>query len=186
MKWVAPKGAKSEIWWAWYREYLNSPEWRAKRQQVLDRDGHRCQKCGVGGVLQCHHLTYLRVGREELTDLQALCFDCHETHHPNAGDAPPSRPKMAPRDSAAPCRGLTKKGQPCPINAHENYDGVPYCHIHHPMMTYRQQIAARKEARRVKRSQEPRKPRKKRQCKHCGFANGKKYHRTICKKFGLA
>jgi hypothetical protein len=38
-----------------------------------------CEECGAKGVpLEAHHLTYDRLGFEELEDIQALCRPCHE------------------------------------------------------------------------------------------------------------
>lgn len=33
--------------------------------------------------LQVHHLTYIRLGNEDLSDLQVLCLGCHRRRHPN-------------------------------------------------------------------------------------------------------
>jgi 5-methylcytosine-specific restriction endonuclease McrA len=64
-----------------YREYLLSSEWLAKRREVFQRANFRCEKCGKGGWLQVHHLTYERRGYELLEDLMALCADCHAGMH---------------------------------------------------------------------------------------------------------
>lgn len=60
-----------------YRRYLESPEWRARRNAVLKRDGFRCVHCGTTRRLQVHHITYARVGNERDDDLVTLC----ERHH---------------------------------------------------------------------------------------------------------
>ena len=77
----------SREWWAWYRKYLESPEWKALRQRKLREVGWRCESCGrfARRGLQCHHLTYARVGREWLSDIMVMCKNCHEQHH----DPPP-------------------------------------------------------------------------------------------------
>jgi len=63
---------------AWYRGvYLRSPHWRARRSQAIGRAGGRCERCGAGGRLEVHHLTYKRLGRERDRDLRALCHRCH-------------------------------------------------------------------------------------------------------------
>ena len=65
-----------------YHKYLRSPEWKAKRAQVLKRADRRCEKCGNGGVvLHVHHLTYARIGNEHLDDLKCLCVGCHRVSH---------------------------------------------------------------------------------------------------------
>lgn len=64
-----------------YQEYMNSPAWTAKRQQRLDLDGYKCRTCGCTfdvRPLQVHHVTYERLGHEDLGDLITLCSTCHE------------------------------------------------------------------------------------------------------------
>jgi 5-methylcytosine-specific restriction endonuclease McrA len=65
-------------WWARYNRYLNSPEWQAKRQKVLERDKHVCQACLSARATQVHHITYDHVFHEPLFDLRAICRPCHE------------------------------------------------------------------------------------------------------------
>lgn len=64
-----------------YYTYLMSPEWKAKRAQVLDRDNHICQRCKTEAASEVHHLSYKNVYNEPLEDLQALCRDCHFNLH---------------------------------------------------------------------------------------------------------
>lgn len=47
------------------------------------------------------------------------------------------------------CSAMTRKRQPCPIEAKVLYFGVPLCHVHHPNMTYRRQIEAKHKRRLV-------------------------------------
>ena len=67
-----------------YRDYLKSPEWIRKRKEALRIAENRCQLCNTPGPgLTIHHRTYLRdgqstIGREKLSDLVALCKDCHD------------------------------------------------------------------------------------------------------------
>lgn len=65
-------------WWAWYNAYLASPEWAARRQAVMERDGWTCRACGMARATQAHHLTYAHVGCEPLFDLVAVCAECHD------------------------------------------------------------------------------------------------------------
>lgn len=61
-----------------YVEYMRSPDWRAKRQEVIRNAGYRCQRCGsYAQPLHVHHLTYEFLGDEPLEDLEALCGPCH-------------------------------------------------------------------------------------------------------------
>ena len=66
----------------WYRYwYLRSPHWRETRLRKLRAVGFKCEKCEAGGRLDIHHLTYTRIGREKLSDLQVLCRKCHKAEH---------------------------------------------------------------------------------------------------------
>src|ERR1051325_3988770 len=38
--------AERERWWAWYNDYLNSPQWRDRRRKVLERARGVCEGCG--------------------------------------------------------------------------------------------------------------------------------------------
>jgi len=65
-----------------YKRYLNGNKWDAKRKAVLARDGYMCQRCGASNtMLHVHHLTYNRIFRERLGDLQTLCAGCHRANH---------------------------------------------------------------------------------------------------------
>ena len=66
---------------ALYLDYLASEKWKKLRDKVVDRDGNKCTKCSNTTNLHVHHLTYDRVGNEELTDLITLCKACHENEH---------------------------------------------------------------------------------------------------------
>ncbi len=64
-----------------HRAYLKSPLWRKIRASAIEHYGEVCAKCGEHGN-DVHHLTYDRVGGEELLeDLQVLCRECHEAIH---------------------------------------------------------------------------------------------------------
>lgn len=64
-----------------YHEYLASPEWEARRETVLERDGHKCKVCESVEKLHVHHLTYERKFNEPLYDLVTLCELCHKIAH---------------------------------------------------------------------------------------------------------
>ena len=51
------------------------------RRRALDRAGWRCEMCGVPGLLEVDHRVPLRLGGDPycLSNLQALCRDCHLT-----------------------------------------------------------------------------------------------------------
>lgn len=83
-----------------YQRYLCSPEWNALRNAVLDRSCGRCEKCGRE-ARQVHHLTYIRKYHEHLSDLQALCEQCHEAIH---------KARLGDSDELAVRRGVEKAG----------------------------------------------------------------------------
>lgn len=64
-----------------YREYLQTDEWKGKREQALRRARYCCQLCSAGGQLHVHHRTYIRRGAEPYSDLIVLCRECHEVFH---------------------------------------------------------------------------------------------------------
>jgi len=72
---------RRENWLQQYSRYLNSPEWRNKRELVLKRDNYRCQACLNSYATQVHHKSYEFVdlaGSEPCYDLVAICTPCHE------------------------------------------------------------------------------------------------------------
>jgi hypothetical protein len=65
-----------------YWEYLQTPEWKCRRNDHLKRAGYRCQVCNADSVLlDVHHRTYERRGSENHRDLIALCRTCHDLFH---------------------------------------------------------------------------------------------------------
>ena len=62
-----------------YKEYLDSPAWEMKRDDVIKRDGDQCV-CGAQASV-VHHKTYNNIGKEPLSDLVALCKECHDREH---------------------------------------------------------------------------------------------------------
>lgn len=61
-----------------YESYIASPQWKQRRQKVLERDSFQCQACLSSEDLEVHHKTYARLGHEDLDDLITFCHDCHE------------------------------------------------------------------------------------------------------------
>jgi hypothetical protein len=64
-----------------YDTYLQSVEWKVKKTEVLIRDSHRCQSCGNTTHLHVHHITYKRLGNENIDDLVTVCRQCHKELH---------------------------------------------------------------------------------------------------------
>jgi 5-methylcytosine-specific restriction endonuclease McrA len=52
------------------------------RQQVLRRDGWRCQSCGTMSNLEIHHKLFRsQSGEDSERNLITLCVCCHERMH---------------------------------------------------------------------------------------------------------
>ncbi len=67
-----------------YKEYLQTPHWKRKREDKLRTVGRRCQVCNHGPHnLDVHHRTYERLGEELDQDLTFLCRACHTNFHEN-------------------------------------------------------------------------------------------------------
>ncbi len=64
-----------------YEAYLRSQEWMAIRASVFERCGGVCEICKEAPAEEAHHLTYERIGRENLSDLMGVCKPCHELIH---------------------------------------------------------------------------------------------------------
>lgn len=64
-----------------YYDYLQSPEWKARRLREIARAGGRCELCNSQGPFHVHHRTYKRLGDEAPGDLVVLCPPCHQTFH---------------------------------------------------------------------------------------------------------
>ena len=63
-----------------YRRHLHSDAWKTKRKAVLHAAVFRCRRCGAP-TTEVHHETYKRIYNERLSDLTALCGDCHQAVH---------------------------------------------------------------------------------------------------------
>ena len=68
-----------------YLAYLESAEWHTLRQRKLAQAGYKCQNCGSrrrdrGSWLEVNHLTYDRLFRERLSDLNVLCNGPESKH----------------------------------------------------------------------------------------------------------
>jgi 5-methylcytosine-specific restriction endonuclease McrA len=61
---------------------LDPPSYEALRQQILRRDGWRCQLCGAMSNLEVHHKQFRsRSGDDSEENLITLCTACHHTTH---------------------------------------------------------------------------------------------------------
>lgn len=66
-----------------YQEFLQTPYWKGVARVVKLQNSYGCQKCGMGGLLNVHHITYKHHGLEiyHLEDLECLCSECHKRLH---------------------------------------------------------------------------------------------------------
>ncbi len=64
-----------------YRRYLQTPEWQAKRDLVLQREQRVCEGCRVAEATEAHHTSYAHIGEEFLFELVAVCPSCHDRFH---------------------------------------------------------------------------------------------------------
>jgi ATP-dependent DNA helicase RecQ len=61
---------------------LESGAYEELRQQVLRRDGWRCQSCGSMTNLEVHHQEFRSHGGDDLEEnLITLCSNCHASVH---------------------------------------------------------------------------------------------------------
>jgi ATP-dependent DNA helicase RecQ len=61
---------------------LDSIAYESLRQQVLRRDGWRCQSCGTLSNLEVHHKQFRsHSGRDSEENLITLCTQCHAGLH---------------------------------------------------------------------------------------------------------
>ena len=70
-----------------YAQQLKSPEWKAKRLEILKRDDYKCAKCGETKKLHVHHLSYTRgcnAWEYPNEQLITLCKGCHSEEHPES------------------------------------------------------------------------------------------------------
>ena len=78
-----------------YVEYIKGEKFKELKMERLKLDEHRCQICSKKvneKTSHCHHITYLRVLNEKISDLSTLCPCCHkklhEFHGKNKGHYP--------------------------------------------------------------------------------------------------
>ena len=78
-----------------YENHLSSDQFAQLKRDRLIIDNFKCQMCSTTVDLStshCHHITYIRLGKESLSDVSTLCKECHEKlhdfHGKNAGHYP--------------------------------------------------------------------------------------------------
>jgi ATP-dependent DNA helicase RecQ len=61
---------------------LDPASYNDLRQQILRRDGWRCQSCGAMANLEVHHKEFRsHSGEDSEENLITLCVDCHKAAH---------------------------------------------------------------------------------------------------------
>jgi 5-methylcytosine-specific restriction endonuclease McrA len=61
---------------------LDAASYELLRQEILQRDGWRCQFCGTMSNLQVHHQQFRsQAGADVESNLITLCADCHSIIH---------------------------------------------------------------------------------------------------------
>jgi 5-methylcytosine-specific restriction endonuclease McrA len=66
---------------------LDPTSYKTLRQQVLRRDGWRCQSCGTMLKLEVHHKQFRsHSGHDSEENLITLCVYCHEELHSQRRD----------------------------------------------------------------------------------------------------
>ena len=64
------------------RMRLEQDDYEKLRQEILLRDGWRCQSCGAMSGLEVHHQQFRsRQGSDCAENLITLCTECHEFVH---------------------------------------------------------------------------------------------------------
>jgi 5-methylcytosine-specific restriction endonuclease McrA len=66
------------------RLHLDSKPYNQLRQEILQRDGWRCQLCGRRSNLEIHHQEFRsHCGDDSEPNLITLCATCHKQVHRN-------------------------------------------------------------------------------------------------------
>jgi 5-methylcytosine-specific restriction endonuclease McrA len=79
--------SEKEIWRkrkAFYKSYLKSDTWKDKRLEAIQHYGSLCFGCKADlpyKLIEVHHITYDRIGKEKISDLRIYCKSCHEAEH---------------------------------------------------------------------------------------------------------
>jgi hypothetical protein len=76
----------------WYKQQLQTPEWKEKRREIYERDDYVCVDCTNRGIeckrgtvrIHCHHKYYVKGMKPweyPAHALVSLCDACHEKRH---------------------------------------------------------------------------------------------------------
>jgi len=64
-----------------YGKYLQSKDWKERRDEFRDTWGNKCVCCYSAESLHVHHLNYECLGKETIKDVILLCKGCHLKAH---------------------------------------------------------------------------------------------------------
>jgi hypothetical protein len=64
-----------------YNGYLNTDHWKQLSARKKREVNYTCELCLSKQDIDTHHKTYIRVGRELLSDLSIICNPCHYKLH---------------------------------------------------------------------------------------------------------
>jgi 5-methylcytosine-specific restriction endonuclease McrA len=74
---------------------LDPLSYESLRQQILRRDGWRCQSCGTMSNLEVHHRKFRsHSGSDSEENLITLCAPCHVSVHRHSGEKPITEAKL--------------------------------------------------------------------------------------------
>ena len=74
-----------------YQAYLASREWALLKEQVRDRSDGWCELCHAAPYQETHHVTYERIGNEDVDDLAGVCSPCHRWLSGKSNEKPLAR-----------------------------------------------------------------------------------------------
>ena len=103
-----------------YMDMLNDPKWKIKRFEILERDNHKCKKCGSKKKLQVHHIYYsakFKAPWEYPNEcLITLCEHCHKVSHglakpKNKKNKRRSKKQIKMRNTIKPTKAMIKKSE---------------------------------------------------------------------------
>lgn len=65
------------------KQYYQSPEWKALRQEVIERDGGKCTRCRKShkALIAHHKVERVLGGPDTMENLESLCPSCHLKTH---------------------------------------------------------------------------------------------------------
>jgi len=84
--WDEYRATRQSLWRLYYNNYLQSPEWEARRRNALRSADNCCERCRAISsrkvpAVEVHHLHYRTLGEEEPEDIAAVCAWCHREIH---------------------------------------------------------------------------------------------------------